>query len=679
MIKQKLQSAWNWTKDKAMRFWAWTKRQWKKIAAVVVVGTALAAPFLIPTYPIEYVTAPENNTYKIGVMNYDAVLASDITADQALKYQLDDKFISFKPVEMRWDNSSFKSIRPQQAKIEKKKYIYENAFGEGIDIDMNFGERIFEKIVKIESLESLGEIPAGAEYLEIEFEVETNFVIDGWNKYDKFEIADTVRLGDFSYIEPANAWDSYKETICENKEICEDTCDDWCVSDLDGCDVCECEIQEVCDTFNNKIQIQSYFQEKNGRLIYVKQIPIDWLQKAQFPVYSDVDITYGTADIFTDTQPSNIAITELDTDKLAFCYIDEVGLDDGCCIVATVSGTEFTKGSSSCFDTDVCVSASVTPIDVCKLDTDKMAVVYTDDGADDDGFARAVTVSGTTIGTWGTAKEFETTDMETVSCAGMLDTATDKFVACYNDEDDSDTGKCVAMTVSGTTITAGSPVNHLSGTTDYWPRWMVTKPLDTDKFVTCFYSVDTDGGHCVVGTIATVTITMGTAADVVANITVAQVIGVAQLDTDKFVVAYRDDDISGLGYEKAGTVSTTTITFGTAVNYDTSNYTAEVAAAKIDTTSFLTVYDDTDAGGQSNKGTVDWADRSITVSETVDNYEAGEISNDWYGGIKLNDIAFISTNKLVICFVDDDDSNKGKCIIGDVSVAPPPARRIIIE
>ena len=37
---------------------------------------------VVPQAKAEYVTAPENNTYKIGVRNYQPELNVDITADQ---------------------------------------------------------------------------------------------------------------------------------------------------------------------------------------------------------------------------------------------------------------------------------------------------------------------------------------------------------------------------------------------------------------------------------------------------------------------------------------------------------------------------------------------------------------------------------------------------------------------
>ncbi len=54
--------------------------------------------------------------------------------------------------------------------------------------------------------------------------------------------------------------------------------------------------------------------------------------------------------------------------------------------------------------------------------------------------------------------------MQKTTDAVELDT--DKFVVCYNDANDSDTGKCVVSTVSGTS--SQLVLNNYSAT-DYYP------------------------------------------------------------------------------------------------------------------------------------------------------------------------------------------------------------------
>lgn len=656
-------------KEKIKQGWEWIQEQGKKILIILGIGVALAAS-QINLHPIEYVTAPENNTYKIGVMNYDVVLNKDITADEPLKYQLDDKYISFKPISIRWDGVETKTIQPKQAIISEKNYLYKDAFGDGIDIDMNFGGRVFEKIVKIDSLEKLGAIPKDTKFLEIVFEVETNFIIDGWNKHDKFEITDTVRLGDFSYIEPAMAWDSYSEEVCWEEQV-DNVCDASCTIEDEiqtGCDYCD-PPQEVCETQTHSQKIASYLIRENDKLYLVKEVPIDWIKNAQFPIYTDLDITYGVAQEFSANDSRYEAIAVLDTNKFAVCYTDYTDGGSGQCIAATVSGTTITFGSQSEFSSD----AYITPLDAAEIDTDKLVVCYTDDAADDDGFTRAVTVTYPggvpTIGTWGTAKEFgtdTTQDAEMISCAQLN---TDKHIICYDDETDSDTGMCVACLTSGTTISCGTPVDF--ATTDYYPRYTSTAQLETDKYVVCFEEEESGGdGFCVVGSADVLVVSHGTPLEFTANNAISH--GVNSSETDKFVNCYRDVTDSNSGQCIAGTVSTKTITYGTIVEFDSSG--AGVTSIDIDSTHFVVAYYDSvdSSRGKSVYSSVDFGTRAITHgSEEV--YEIDQVD----GGYQSVDIALISADKVVICYRNITDL-AGNCIIGDTPSAEAPARRIII-
>jgi len=590
----------------------------------------------------EYITAPENNAYKIGVQNYDVALASNINTDKALQYKLDNKFISFKPIEMRWDNTPIKTTQSSDATISEDNYYYKDAMGIGIDIDMNFGERIFEKIVKINSLKDLGTIPQGVEYLEIEFEVETNFIIDGWNKYDDFEITETVRLGDYSYIEPANAWDSYSEEVCE---IIEE--------------------EEICETLTNRVKIKSFLKNKDGKLILTKQVPVEWLKIAQYPIWTDLDITYGDASTFesTDRSTTNRPVS-INTNKFVVVYARDVGInddDEGHAIVGTVSGTTIEWGSISAKVIDDIYGI----YDGCKVGDDRFAISYPDMDLGQDGYTRVATTSGTVIGPWGSSEEFETGNTREVSLAQLDD---DKYITCYDDESDSSTGKCVVNTVSGTTITLGSPLAFDGGTTDYRPRYTRTVQDGTDKFVTCFSAADainlkTYTPHCVAGTVSTRTISFGDVLQVYDYS--SGLMGLALLDTDKFVVCYTNEKSSAIGLCKAGTISGTDITYGSSTEIEAGD-TNYLNTINVDSTHFVSIYAD---GGDSSQAksvycSVNWATKAISCG-SPEIFETGIT--------KEIGVALISTDKIVICFQDDDDSDKGNCIIGDTPSAEPPA------
>ena len=623
MIKEKLQSVLKWTK--------------KKIIGLLVTVGILTVALAYNPVPIPQITAPENNTFKIGVQNYQTAFAQDITEDRALQYKLDDKFISFKPTGVYFDGKKALNIN-QVNRLANK---YEGVFGTGIDLEMKTSNRMWSKLITIQSNEVLDLILEGTEFIEIEFEVETNFIIDGWNRKDDFEVIDIVRVGDYSYLEPANAWDSYSEEVCE---IIEE--------------------EEFCETLTNRIQIKSWFSNKGQKLYYTKQISIDWLKVAQYPVYFDADVTYGTAETFlsmadtTSLNNQDLPISKIDTNKFVLGWRTYYGgtpnQEETVAVVGTVSGTEITWGDPVLVDNEAQSGSSKFWTDVCAIDTDKFVFTWTNDSLLDDGYARGASVSTRTITLSGTSKEIETGDMEHASCA-KLDT--DKFIVCYDDETNSDTGTCVVGTVSGTTVANGTPdeIDGNNGAIDYYLISSSVAQVGTDKFVLAFTADDAgyDNSLVLAGTVSGTSMTFGTAVEFEA--TKSDELKVVVLDTDKFVIAWWDT-VNNKGYVRAGTISGTAVTLGSEVEFSGS-ITYNIGMTAHDSTHFLLAYSD---GGDSYKGktrycSVDFSDRTITLGDVEEFWGADTviIANSFTFGNKEMNIALIDTDKVAISFIDD--------------------------
>ncbi len=648
---------WTWIKNKWSRFKKWI------IFSVLGVGIVMAAPLALPAdvgneievSATEYITAPENNTFKIGVKNFQDEFAVNITNDRPLQYKLDDKFISFKPTRMYFDGLTVSS-KPVETSLKTTKNEYSDVFGSGVDLKMNTGQRTWEKLIKINSLKDLGTIPPTAQNLIIEFEIETNFIIDGWDKKTDLEITDNIRLGDFSYIKQASVWDSYREEVCEM------------IND-----------EEVCDTLTNRQKVKTILSARDSKYFLSKHIPIDWLKTAQYPSETDVDVVYGTAQTFNAGSTSATRVTKLDTGKFAVCFIDIANGSDGTCVPASVSGTTITYGAESDFDTQDAYTGDLTPICATTIDTDKVAVAWTEQSGNN-GSTRVNTVTypgGTpTFGSWGTERQFESGDTEAIDCTS---TATNAYTICYNDEGNSDTGKCVANTVSGTTVTPGAPTDYT--TTDYHPIFTKMTSPATDKFVSCFTRLDSPNNDlvCFVGTVsATRVITFGSASVPPNGLDCSYFrfpgLGITSFGIDEFVLSFCDQ-VDDDGWSAAGTISTRTITWGTEEKHALGASTGQQEFNRntaISATEFIVVFNDqSDPKGQSNYCTVDWADSSIVCS-TQEVFEAGSVGGGYLD--QALDIVSIDGAKVVICYQDDDDSDVGKCIIGDgPSVEPPPA------
>jgi len=348
---------------------------------------------------------------------------------------------------------------------------------------------------------------------------------------------------------------------------------------------------------------------------------------------------------FNGDTTSFVHSCEVDTNKFAVVY--KGNIDDGIVRVGSISGTTITWGAASIFCTNI---ATGLEFGICKLAANKFVVVYADGTQADDGYARVGTVAGTTI-SWGTAVEFETDDTEYPSCCQL---GTDKFVVCYNDEVDTDKGKVCVCTVSGTTITAGTPTLFADKDTSY--NFNSCCKLDTDKFV-IVWKDGSDSSHLKAraATVSGTTPTFGTEKGVDGTGNCYQS-DCAQLDTDKFVVAWRNGTNTS-GSVEICTVSGTTITEGAEVDLNpTSDEAYYLGLAKVDATHFILVYEDV---ANSEKGTsrfCSFSDTTITLGDEVVFHDA----QTSYG-----DVCVTGSCEAVVVYRDDADVNDvGEAVVG---------------
>ena len=585
---------------------------------------------------------------KPGMFHYGAKAAKNIQNAKPLIYSDNNRSISFKPNVLQWTNNQNQHTSIQQethsskariidketeltgkpSKEQVKGIVYENAFGKGIDIGALAYNSLWRKILKIDSLDNLGSIPEQAEYLEIEFEIETDFDLP------LGEITKDIKLSDNSWLRTAKVWDSYQEIEFRDE------------MDENG---------DIVDEKTNEIPIKSEIRAKDNKMYFVKMIPIEWLKTAQFPIYSDADITYGTASEFEAGATKYISVAQLSANKFVVGFIDESAGNKGKARVATVSGTTITWGAVSEFESAGFMSPFPTnqPVSIAKLDTDKFVVGFDAEMPFTKGKARVATVSGTTI-TWGAESEFISDDIkEGYISVAQLDT--NKFVVGFIDESGmDDKGKARAATVSGTTITWGAE-SEFSDTEDI--SYISIAQLDTNKFVVGFRNYGNifvgGKGEARVATVSGTTITWGAVSEFESGDTIY--ISAAQLDTNKFVIGFQDYDDSHKGKARAATVSGTTITWG-AVNEFETGTTNFISCVAIDTTHFVVTYEDDD---DSDKGKSSYCSVSGTTIThgTPEEFETGATQYTF--------TALISANKIVIGFQDEGNSSKGKALIGN--------------
>jgi len=219
-------------------------------------------------------------------------------------------------------------------------------------------------------------------------------------------------------------------------------------------------------------------------------------------------------------------------------------------------------------------------------------------------------------------------------------------------------GRAVVGSISGSSITFGSPVVFNSNYTRY-PR--VTYDSSTEKVVVVWQDLPSSTGHgtAVVGTVSGTSISFG-------SVTVFNSAGVTEdiavtfdSNSNKVVVVFKSAEQSNRGYACVGTVSGTSISFGSTVMFE-SGYTLWIGCC-FDTNQNKVVICYRNASnssyGTAIVGTV--SGTSISFGTAVV-YESAQ-SN-------YNSIVYDSTEQqVVVVYQDAGNSNYATAVVGTVS------------
>jgi len=256
---------------------------------------------------------------------------------------------------------------------------------------------------------------------------------------------------------------------------------------------------------------------------------------------------------------------------------------------------------------------------------------------------------------FGTVVVFETAQVEYVSAT--FDSSSNKVVIAYRDDGNSYYGTAIVGTVSGTSISFGTAVVFETGNSRYVEA---TFDSNTNRVVISYRDVaNSNYGTAIVGTVSGTAISYGTAAVFESS---ASSYMTSTFDTNSNVVVIAYTAVSDRGTAIVGTVTgggTNSISFGTAVQY---NLTAEYDKGAIfdsDSNKVVIAYAD---NGNSNYGTAVVG----TVSGTDISFGSEVVyqsSPAFYNSATFDS----SNNKAAITYKDEDSSNYGTLIFGTVS------------
>jgi hypothetical protein len=313
--------------------------------------------------------------------------------------------------------------------------------------------------------------------------------------------------------------------------------------------------------------------------------------------------------------------------------------------VCTVSGETITAGTEQTVYNN---NGTVGHFAVTYVGSGKFVFMANDSNVNG-GVSAIGSVSGTTV-TMGSTVQFgdNANDVEHVSI--VYDENEGKVVACWQQKVSPNQSYAAVGSISGTTLSYGTPVSVTSQRAVFYPSSTVYDST-AQKVILCYMTFSgSEYARARVGTISGTSISFGTEVTVRSAIT-DDLAAVYDPDNNKTILFYRD---SGSGYDLRAsvlTVSGTSITVGTATTITERQ--ARNIGAVYDTNADMTVvyFRDVESGSfgrvvnVSISGTTPTNEGELYI-QTIDN------DNDF------NQIAFDSdNNKVILASNDADNSN----------------------
>ena len=351
---------------------------------------------------------------------------------------------------------------------------------------------------------------------------------------------------------------------------------------------------------------------------------------------SGTSISFGTPVEFGDVSIEEMSVVyDTTNNKVVIVYRDNGNSQYGTAIVGTVSGTSISFGSSVVFNSAETDASSAT----FDSTNGKVVVAYQDKGNSFYGTARVGTVSGTSI-SFGSEVVFESAYSRFFST--IFDSTNGKVVIAYQDYGNSSRGTAIVGTVSGTSISFGSAVVFNSGGTTV--EIAATYDSTNQKVVIVYSdSSNSDYGTAIVGTVSGTSISFGSAV-----IFESSQIGfpsvVYNSNNGKILVTYRDGNNSSYGTAIVATVSGTSISFDSPIvfNSATTNY----ISCTYDSINEKAVIAYPDGNNSSYGTAVVFSFSSLVTNLTAENYigiAAEAISNAATG--KINILGGVNTGQ----------------------------------
>ena len=276
----------------------------------------------------------------------------------------------------------------------------------------------------------------------------------------------------------------------------------------------------------------------------------------------------------------------------------------------------------------------------------KVVFTYQDNGNSDYGTAVVGTVSGNTV-SFGTPVVFESASVEHIRCT--FDTSNNKVVIAYKDGGNSNYGTAIVGTVSGTSISFGSAVVFVSyGIVDA----AITFDSNENKVVIC-YPGSSSYGNAVIGTVSGTSISFGSPV-VFESAQSTFIAATFDSSNNKVVLAYKDGGNSDQGTAIVGTVSGTSISFGSANVFESGGTHYIAIAFDSSANKVIIAYADAGDNYQGKAVSAEVSGTSINITGNVLTFNTGSSLATGLGLALAYDSA---ANKMGLAYKDRADGN----------------------
>jgi len=307
---------------------------------------------------------------------------------------------------------------------------------------------------------------------------------------------------------------------------------------------------------------------------------------------SNNSISFGTAVVFESADTRELAATfDSNSNKVVIAYQDTGNGSYGTAIVGTVdpSDNSISFGSAEVFESASSYKMSAS----FDSNSNKVVIAYYDNGNSNYGTAIVGTVDSSDNSiSFGSAVVFESASTDFI--ATTFDSNSNKVVIAYQDGGNSFYGTAIVGTVSGTSISFGSAAVYESANSTFNS---IAFDSNSNKVVIAYKDhANASYGTAIVGTVSGTSISFGSAA-VYESAEVDDVTIAFDSNVKKVVIAYEDNGNSNYGTAVEGTVSGTDISFATPVVFESAR--GEKATSIFDSTAQRVIIAYRDSGNSS--------------------------------------------------------------------------------